>query len=87
MKSYDVHHPETMLNMPCKLHIIGTPVSSDKILANASSNPELNLQPGEMPSVLTFSNSPYLFLGKFTVEKNETLFYAPKSELNQEKIN
>ena len=87
MKNYDVHDPQTMLNMPSKLHVIGTPVSSDKIVTSSSTHPELNIQPQEMPILMTFANSPYLFMGKFTVEKNVTLYFAPKSELNQNKIN
>ena len=87
MKNYDVHDPQTMLNMPSKLHVVGTPVSSDKILTSSSSHPELNIQPQEMPILMTFANSPYLFMGKFTVENNHTMYFAPKSELNQNKIN
>ena len=87
MKNYDVHDPQTMLNMPSKLHVIGTPVSSDKIVTSSSTHPELNIQPQEMPILMTFTNSPYLFMGKFTVENNHTLYFAPKSELNQNKIN
>jgi len=87
LKNYDVHDPETLLNMPCKIHIIGTPVSSDKIIASASTHPELNIQPQEWLQLMTFPNSPYIFLGKFTAEKNLTIYFAPKSELNQEKIN
>ncbi|SEQ55233.1 oligopeptidase B Serine peptidase. MEROPS family S09A [Epilithonimonas lactis] len=87
LKNYDVHDPETMLNMPCKIHIVGTPVSSDKIVISATTHPDFGLQPQEMPSLMTFENSPYLFLVKLTVEKNLTIYFAPKSELNQTKIN
>ncbi len=87
LKNYDVHDPETLLNMPCKIHVIGTPVASDKIIASASTHPELNAQPQELLTLLTFPNSPYLFMGRFTVEKNLTIYFAPKSDLNQKKIN
>lgn len=86
LKNYDVHDPETLLNMPCKIHVIGTPVSSDKIIASAPTHPELNVQPQELLTLITFPNSPYLFMGRFTVEKNLTIYFAPKSDLNQEKI-
>ncbi|MFT4205064.1 MAG: prolyl oligopeptidase family serine peptidase [Chitinophagaceae bacterium] len=87
LKSYDVHDPEIILNTPNKLHVIGTPISSDIVLASAKKNPELNILPNELPMVSGFKNSPYIILGKYTVENFQTFYYASKSELKNDKIN
>lgn len=87
LKNYDVHDLEALLNMPCKIHVVGTLVPSDKIIASASTHPELEIQPQEWLMMMTFPKSSYLFLGKLTAENNLTIYFAPKSELNQNKIN
>lgn len=86
-KNYDVHDPEVLINLPCKLHKIGTPASEDKIIVSATKNPELEIAPNEFPSIIAYPNTPYMFFGKFTVENNFTLYYALKSEIHQDKIN
>lgn len=86
-KSYDTHDPENNLNTPFKLHIVGTVVESDIVIVSSKNNPELNILPEDYPSVSVFKNSPYMILGKYTVENNQTLYYAPKSELKSGKIN
>lgn len=86
-KNYDTHDPENALNTPFKLHVIGTSVDSDLVIASSKKNPELNIQPKDYPDVDVFKNSPYMILGKYTVENNLTLYYAPKTELKLEKIN
>ncbi len=86
-KNYNTHDPENALNTPFKLHVIGTSVDSDLVIASSKKNPELNIQPKDYPDVDVFKNSPYMILGKYTVENNLTLYYAPKTELKLEKIN
>lgn len=86
-KSYDTHDPENSLNTPYKLHLIGTPVEKDIVIASSKNNPELNISPQEVPWVSVFKNSPYMILGLYTVENNPPLFYASKSELKSGKIN
>lgn len=85
-KGYDVHDPENNLNTPFKQHIIGTPVSEDRVLVSAENNPELNILPREYPFINLFKNSPYMILMKYTVERNLTLYYAPRAELMNKKI-
>ena len=86
-KNYDVHDKEILHNMPCKIHKIGTPVSEDRVLVSSKQNPELEIDPSAFPSIVAYPNTPYMFLGKFTVENNYSLYYALKSELNNSKIN
>lgn len=85
-KGYDVHDPDQILNMPFKLHILGTPVEKDVVIVSSKNNPELNILPQDIPQVSVFKSSPYIILGKYTVENNQTLYYAPKAELESGKI-
>lgn len=86
-KSYDVHDPEVRLNMPLKSHRIGTPISSDVVLASAKKNPELGMTAAESPYLFNVEGSPYIFLAKMTVENYLQLYYAPISQLDKPKIN
>lgn len=84
--SNDPQNPDNILNCPFKLHVLGTPLSNDFILANAAKYQELNFKPVERPWVSVYKDSPYMIL-----EKNSggdvPLFYALKSELKESKIN
>lgn len=84
--SNDPHNQNNILNCPFKLHVMGTPVSNDVVVASSTKNPEANFKPVERPWVTIYKNSPYIIL-----EKNSggdvPLFYAHKSELKKEKIN
>ena len=84
--SKDPHNTGNILNCPFKLHELGTPVSDDIVLASGDKYPELNFKPVERPWVSIYRNSPYIIL-----ETNSggdiPLYYAPKSELKNEKIN
>ena len=86
-KGYDVHDPEQKLNTSFKLHTLGTPIEKDILIVSSKNNPELNILPQDIPVVSVFRDSPYMILGKYTVEKNRTLYYAPKSELKKGKLN
>ncbi|MEO7211055.1 MAG: hypothetical protein ABIY35_08915, partial [Chitinophagaceae bacterium] len=85
-KSYDTHDPGLFQNAPCKLHIIGTPVEKDIVLASSKKNPEEVLVT-DLPYVSFFKNSPYMILRKYTTENNLTLYYALKQELKNDTIN
>lgn len=85
-KSYDVHDPENNLNLPLKLHKIGTPISSDILLASAEKYPELGIKPMDYLGISSYKNSPYVFLGIFTVDPNAIFYYAPKSDFKNKKI-
>lgn len=85
-KGYDVHDPEQALNQPFKLHVLGTPVERDIVVVSSKNNPELDILPLEYPYVEVFKNSSCMIFEKYTVERNRTLYYAPKSELKSGKI-
>ncbi len=86
-KSYDTHDPEVWLNIPCKIHTIGTTPDRDKVIVSRDKNPELGLLPSEFPNLMEFKNSPYIFVSKASVENYQEIFYAPRSEFDQEEIN
>lgn len=85
-KSYDTHDPEVWLNAPCMLHALGTDSSKDRVIASAEKYPELQILPAQFPGVYIFKNSPYMILGKFTVENYKELYVAPVAALNDAHI-
>ncbi len=86
-KSYDTHDPEIWLNIPCKIHTIGTGLDKDKVIVSRAKNPELGLLPSEFPNLMEFKNCPYIFVSKASVENYQEIFYAPRSDFYKEKIN
>lgn len=84
-KSSDPHNTENLLNCLFKLHVLGTPVTDDIVLAGGDSSPDLEFKPVERPWVSVVKNSPYMIL-----EKNSggdiPLFYAPKSAMKSQNI-
>ncbi|MDO5655812.1 MAG: prolyl oligopeptidase family serine peptidase [Flavobacteriaceae bacterium] len=86
-KGYDVHNAENRLNRPVKLHTLGKPVSSDLLIVDAKKYPELGIEPRDMVRVEVPENSPFIVVGLYTALSDIRLFYAPKSELKNQKIN
>jgi len=84
-KNYDVHDKMNSFDLPCKLHVLGTPAASDLLIASSQKNPGI-LPPSEYPYVSLFKNCAYMFLRPSSVEKNLTLYYAPASELKSGNI-
>lgn len=82
---YDVHAEDFRKNTPCKLHVTGTPLSSDIILASSAKNPNL-VSSVVNPGIAVYKDCPYIFLNIGSVETNLTLYYAPKSELKSSNI-
>lgn len=86
-KGYDVHDTEQLLNMPCKLHTVNTPVENDLVIVSSENNPELNIKPEVIPVVYFFRNSPYMVLVLYTVDIQLTSYYAQVSELKSGNVN
>lgn len=82
---YDVHAADFKKNVPCKLHVTGTPLSSDIVLASAAKNPDL-VSPIVFPGISVYKDCPYIFLSIGSAETNLTLYYAPKPELKSATI-
>src|SRR5690606_20109436 len=73
-------------NCSFKLHVLGTSLLQDLVLASSAKYPELELQSVERPWVSIYKDSPFMVM-----ETNSggdiPLYCAPKSELKNEKIN
>ncbi|MDO5655811.1 MAG: prolyl oligopeptidase family serine peptidase [Flavobacteriaceae bacterium] len=87
MGTSDLRDPQSRMNRPYKLHILGTPISSDIILASTENNPELGIQPKDAPMVKVFKNAHFITLQTSPWDTYKTVFYAPKSELRNKKSN
>ena len=81
--SNDIHSMDATLNTKEMLYNNG---KSIEILSNKN-NPKLLIKPEEYPFLVYFENGNYMFGGKGTVDNNQQLYYAPKKELLQGKIN
>ncbi len=87
LQSDDVHNMESNLNSKVMIHKIGEDLSKDKLILSREHDPGLDIKPEEYPYIAWYEYSDYIFAGKGSVDNNQELFYAPKSELLSEKIN
>lgn len=87
LQSDDVHNMESNLNSKVMVHKIGEDLSKDKLILSREHDPQLEIKPEEYPYIAWFDYSDYIFAGKGSVDNNQELFYAPKSDLLSGKIN
>lgn len=83
--NYDVHDTSFKRNNPTKLHVIGTPLSTDITIASSQKNPEI-VSPVAFPDVFVYTDCPFIFLSIGSADRNLTLYYAPKSALKSEHV-
>jgi prolyl oligopeptidase len=86
MSSADKLSDDLLKNMEARLHILGTDMSMDKILASRKNNPELNILTEQFPMVDYVVDSKYVFLAIGSVKNEYLIYYAPVSTLNEKKI-
>lgn len=77
----DVHKMETNMDSKVMIHKIGEDLSNDKLILSRINNPSLQIKPEEYPYIAWYDHSPYIFAGKGSVDNNQELYYAPKSQL------
>ncbi|TDW48545.1 oligopeptidase B [Flavobacterium sp. 270] len=87
MSTSDNTSDEFLKNMKSLLHIIGTDPETDKILASKTNNPDLNLLTEQFPDASFSSDYSYIILDIGSTKNEKLAFYAPISELKNEKIN
>ncbi|HMS34837.1 MAG TPA: prolyl oligopeptidase family serine peptidase [Ignavibacteria bacterium] len=87
LQSDDVHKLESNLNSKVMIHKIGEDLSKDKLILSREHDPGLDIKPEEYPYIAWYEFSDYIFAGKGSVDNNQELYYAPKSELLSGKIN
>jgi len=87
IKSNDNTDPLARLNPKTKLHIVGTPDSTDVDFFSNSSYPDLNISGKVYPYVqLTDDNKDYIFAGEGSVQNEMVIYYAPIEQINAPKI-
>lgn len=85
-QSEDIHKMESSLDSKVFLHTFGRPEAEDREILSRTHTPELNFAPEDYPYISTFKNGNYIFAGKGSVDRNQELYYAPKSQLTSGKI-
>ena len=85
--SSDVHNVEREKNGKVYLHKLNTDPSDDKEFFSRAKNPDLGIKPEDIPIVDYDKDSHYLFAFVYTVDRRLNVFYAPATEINNEKIN
>lgn len=83
----DVHDTKSNLDSKVMIHKTGDDFSKDKLILSREHDPDLSIKPEEYPYIAWFDYSDYIFAGKGSVDNNQELSYAPKSELLSGKIN
>ena len=86
LQEEDVHKMESTQNSKVKIHILGEDKSKDRVILSRENNPELKINPEDYPYIYYYTESDYIFAGKGTVDNNQEYFYAPKSQLTENKI-
>jgi prolyl oligopeptidase len=82
-KSLDIE-----LNRKTKMHKLGTDFASDRDIFSDETDPDLGIAAKEMPEAYIDESYPGYVLGSVsTVQSEMRIYYAPVSDLKQDKIN
>lgn len=87
MNSTDPASDDLLKNMSSCIHSIGKDIKDDKVLASVTKNPELAILPEQFPKVFFSQDYQHLFLDLGSTKIEQLVYYAPASELYNEKIN
>ncbi|MBW7675232.1 prolyl oligopeptidase family serine peptidase [Chryseobacterium chendengshani] len=87
MSTADPDSNMLLKDMKAMLHVIGTDVKTDKILASREEYPELNALTEQFSKVYFTDDYKYLVLRLSSVKSESPIFIAPYSELKNKKIN
>ena len=86
-KVTDIKNLEIEQNRKTKLHKLGTDYTADRDIFSDESNPELGIMAKEFPGASIDESYPEYLVGSVSTVQNEMqLFYAPVSELKDQKI-
>lgn len=81
-KETDIRSPSIELNRKTRLHKVGAATSTDVDVLGGDSNPELGIQPKELPIAWVDRHAPGTMLGgAFTVQNEVKLYVASTSNL------
>lgn len=82
----DIHDAKAQMNIVTKLHVVGNPVSQDKLIFSKEMYPELKIADEEIPILGYDPDSDMLFFIPYSVNPNMKLFIAKGADLNKNKI-
>jgi prolyl oligopeptidase len=86
-KVTDIKNLAIELNRKTKLHKLGSDFADDRDIFSDESNPELDITPKEFPGASIDESYPEYLVGSVSTVQNEMrLYYAPVSELKNQKI-
>ena len=86
LQNSEKHAIDIQKNSKVYLHKVGTDPSSDREIFSGVTNPELHIRPEDVPFVHYDKDSEHLYAFVQNVDRRLTVYYAPVSELNAEKI-
>lgn len=86
LKTADLYDPERQFDSKVYLHTTGTDPSQDKHIFSREKNPELEISKVDIPIVFYDKDIKYMFGMLFTVDRRMNAYYAPTSELMNDKI-
>lgn len=86
LKGGDVHEMESKMNSEVYIHKLGDEVSNDRLVLSKEHDPSLNIKSEEYPYIAWYDNSNYMIAGKSSVDNNNEYYYAPYSQIFDEKI-
>ena len=86
LQSSDVHDINRELDSKTYLHKIGSDPATDREIFSRAKNPELGINPEDIPIVIYDKESQSLFGIIATVDNSINMYYSPISELKKDKI-
>jgi prolyl oligopeptidase len=87
LQSSDVQNKDREKDSKTYLHLVGTDSSADKEIFSRAKCPQLVIKPEDIPLVFYDKDSKHVFGFVITADRRLKVFYAPATELNNEKIN
>ncbi|MEZ5104059.1 MAG: prolyl oligopeptidase family serine peptidase [Draconibacterium sp.] len=85
--SADVHNVNRQINTKAHLHKMNEDFTKDKEIFSREKYPNLGIKPEDIPAVLYDKDSKYLYGMILSVDNRQFVYYAPVSELENDKIN
>ncbi len=85
--SADVHNVNRQINTKAHLHKMSEDFTKDKEIFSREKYPNLGIKPEDIPAVLYDKDSKYLYGMILSVDNRQFVYYAPVSELENDKIN
>ncbi len=86
-KVLDIKSPDIEQNRKTKLHKLGTPVAEDLDFFSNEAHPDLGIEAKEFPQAFVDESYPDYVIGYVgTVQQEMRLFYAPASQMKQQKV-